>query len=169
MDANLGRGALARGWGISLSTAVLSWILAPASALAQAEDFTLVALPDTQYYTCTSGGSCESGLGIFATQTGWVEANRDVRDIRFVTLLGDCAQNGNVTAEYDIAAAAFQTIEEATGPGYAEGIPFGIAIGNHDQFPVGDPGSIPSVGDVNHPDQAMTTTTYMTTMTARPP
>ena len=135
---------------------------APTLTSAQvAEDFTLIALPDTQYYTCQgTSSSCESGLGIFDSQTSWVEANRADRDIRFVTLLGDCAQNGNVTAEYDIADSAFQIIEAATSLDHPDGIPFGIAVGNHDQFPVGSPGSIDSISDVNNPDQATTTTTY---------
>ena len=127
----------------------LALCLAPWASFAQASDFTLVALPDTQFYTCNTGGSCENGLGIFASQTAWVAANRDTLDIRFVTHLGDCTQNGNVTSEFDIADAAYQTLETATGAGYTDGIPYGISVGNHDQFPVGDPGSIPSVGDVN--------------------
>ena len=140
-----------------------AWALAlsPTAAFAQAADFTLVALPDTQYYTCDSGSaSCANDLGIFASQTSWIDANRDSLDIRFVTLLGDCAQNGNIASEYEIADAAFQTVEAATSPDHPDGLPFGIAVGNHDQFPTADPGSIPSIGDVNHPDQATTTTTY---------
>jgi hypothetical protein len=129
-------------------------------AFGQADNFTVIALPDTQYYTCTGGGSCAAGLGIFADQTSWIAANRDALDIRFVTQLGDCTENGNVTSEFDIADAAFQTIEAATGPGYPDGIPFGVAVGNHDQSPIGNPGSIPTVNDVNNPSQGTTTTTY---------
>jgi hypothetical protein len=91
------------------------WI--PAPARGQADDFTVIALPDTQHYTCTSGGLCSAPLGIFGAQTEWIAANRDLLDIRFVATLGDCTQNGNVTSEFDIADAAFQTIEAASGPG----------------------------------------------------
>src|SRR5687767_14863303 len=128
----------------------LSFGWAPSPALGQADDFTVIALPDTQYYTCTGGGSCVANLGIFAAQTNWIAANRDALDIRFVTELGDCTENGNVTSEFDIADAAFQTIEAATGAAYPDGIPFGVAVGNHDQFPIATPGSIPTVNDVNH-------------------
>ncbi len=138
----------------------LSFGWAPTPARGQADDFTVIALPDTQFYTCTGGGSCVAHLGIFEAQTDWIAANRDVLDIRFVTELGDCTQNGNVISEFDIADLAFQTIETATGVDYPDGIPFGVAVGNHDQAPNGTPGSIPTVNDVNHPDQGTTTTTY---------
>ena len=150
---------------IRFANLVFPWVLAlglmPAAAFAQAADFTLIALPDTQFYTCDSGStSCANNLGIFASQTDWIDAERDAMDIRFVTLLGDCAQNGNIASEYEIADAAFQTIEAATSADHPDGIPFGIAVGNHDQSPSSQPGSIPTVTDVNHPDQATTTTTY---------
>lgn len=145
---------------LALILGVAGGIAAPGPAFAQADPFTLIALPDTQFYTCTSGGSCASGNGTYDAQTDWIDTNRDVLDIRFVTQLGDCVQNGNVTAEFDIADLAYQTLEAATGAGYPDGIPFGIAVGNHDQFPIADPGSIPTVNDVNHPDQETTTTTY---------
>ena len=139
---------------------VLAFGSAPTAARAQADDFTVIALPDTQHYTCITGGNCAAPLGIFGAQTDWIAANRDLLDIRFVATLGDCTQNGNVTSEFDIADAAFQTLEAATGPGYLDGIPFGVAVGNHDQAPNGSPGTIPTINDVNHPDQGTTTTTF---------
>ena len=79
----------------------------------------------------------------------------DTNNYSFVTQLGDCAQSGNVTAEYDIAHAAYLTLETATDVDYPDGIPYGIAVGNHDQSPIANPGSIPTVGDVNHAERGI--------------
>lgn len=129
-------------------------------ARSQAGNFTVIAVPDTQFYTCPSGGNCASGLGIFDGQTSWIADQRDELDVAFVTQLGDCTQNGNVIAEWNLADAAFSTLEAEVSAGQPDGIPFGIAVGNHDQFPIANPGSIPNVSDVGNPSQGTTTTTY---------
>jgi hypothetical protein len=134
-----------------------------AAALAQSGDFTVVVLPDTQYYSCTDGGSCAGDLGIYDAQTTWIAANRDALDIRFVTSVGDCVEDADQQDQFDVAADAFGLLEAAVAPGHPDGIPYGIAVGNHDQHPASDPGSIPSVLDVLHPDQGATTTLFNAT------
>jgi len=101
------------------------------------EDFTLVALPDTQYYAC----GCNGGLPeTFSAQTAWVVEALATRDIVFVTQLGDCVENGDaVPEEWEVADAAFTLLEDPVTTGLEEGVPYGIAVGNHDQSPAGDP------------------------------
>ena len=97
---------------------------------APGEDFAVVALPDTQFYACgCRGGSPET----FYAQTAWAVEVAEERNVAFVTQLGDCVENGDLEmSEWEVADAAFTTVEEA-------GIPFGVAVGNHDQTPAGDP------------------------------
>lgn len=121
-------------------------LLGPATALAQAAPFTLVALPDTQFYTCDDGSSCVASEDIFATQTEWIVANREALDIRFVTGLGDCVQDGDVVPQYRIADDALSLLEEDVASERPDGIPFGLAVGNRDQEPSGDPGSLSNPG-----------------------
>src|SRR5690349_14823617 len=50
-------------------------------------NFTIIALPDTQFYPASvNGGTPE----IFYMQTEWIITNRVERNIVFVTHLGDC-------------------------------------------------------------------------------
>ncbi len=107
--------------------------------VAPGEDFTLVALPDTQFYACgCSGGSTET----FGVQTSWVVEQIDALNIAYVAQLGDCVENGDDEPdEWLVADAAFSYFEEGRSP-YAlpaGGLPYGIAVGNHDQSPMGDP------------------------------
>ncbi len=101
------------------------------------EDFTVVALPDTQYYAC----GCNGGLPeTFVAQTAWVVEALAERDIAFVTLLGDCVENGDTyPEEWVVADEAFSLLEDTETTGLEEGVPYGIAVGNHDQSPFGDP------------------------------
>jgi hypothetical protein len=101
------------------------------------ENFTVVALPDTQYYACgCNGGSTET----FAAQTDWVVESVAERNVAFVTQLGDCVENGDAAPEeWAVADGAFSRLEDPATTGRAEGIPYGIAVGNHDQSPFGDP------------------------------
>jgi hypothetical protein len=90
--------------------------------------FTLIGLPDTQFYS-------ESYPNIFLGQTQWIVANKDALNIAFVSHYGDCVQNGDqFESEWIIADAAFDKLETVMLP---HGIPFGVAVGNHDQTPFG--------------------------------
>ena len=100
------------------------------------EDFTIIVLPDTQFYSSSmNGGSPE----IFEAQTRWIVENRDSLNVVFVTQLGDFVQNGDeILAEWEAADAAISLLEDPATTGLPEGIPYGVAVGNHDQSPVGD-------------------------------
>ncbi len=75
----------------------------------QDEDFTIIVIPDTQFYSAgMNGGSPE----IFEAQTRWIAENRSALNIVFVTHLGDYVQNGDeILAEWEAADAAISLLE----------------------------------------------------------
>jgi hypothetical protein len=88
------------------------------------EDFTIVVLPDTQFYS-------ESYPSTFTAQTNWIVNNAADRNIAFVTHVGDVVNVYNNTTQWANAVTSMSVLEGAL-PGYPEGIPYGIAMGNHD-------------------------------------
>ena len=96
-----------------------------------AADFTVIGLPDTQFYAQTYPD-------IFHSQTQWVVDNRVARNIAFVSQFGDCTNNGDTPGqEYQWVTADAAMARLETAP-ITDGIPYGIAVGNHDQTPIGD-------------------------------
>jgi hypothetical protein len=123
-------------------TIVLIFLVFTQSLFSQ-PDFTIIGLPDTQYYTENLQGSgTGQGTGNIATfkaQTNWIKANRVDSNIVYVFHLGDCVQNGDDEEdEWKRVDTAMSTLENITG--LPDGIPYGIAVGNHDQTPSGEPG-----------------------------
>ncbi len=103
------------------------------------EKFTIVLLPDTQFYTAEKQGTNGGTNALFKSQTNWIANNAAGRNIVYVGHLGDCVQNGdNYEVEWRRADTAFKIIESANGNGTTQGIPYGICVGNHDQTPFGD-------------------------------
>lgn len=101
--------------------------------------FTIIPMPDTQHYVAEMNGGSTEGL---KAQTNWMVANRASRNIKFVSQLGDCVQNGNNGGndiEWRRADTAFKLLEDPFTTGLAEGIPFSISVGNHDQSGMGNP------------------------------
>ena len=107
--------------------------LSPTMAIpASVDDFTIIALPDTQVYARTASP-------IFSAQTQWIVDNLDSMNIVYVAQLGDCVENGDtIEAEWIVADEAFSLLEDPLTTMLTDGIPFGIAVGNHDQTPQGD-------------------------------
>ena len=104
-------------------------------------DFTIVALPDTQYYVASANGGRPE---MFVAQTDWIVANRAAKNIAFVTLLGDCVEhgdNGGNPVEWLHATNAMYRLEDPLTTLLTDGIPYGIAVGNHDQAVAGSPDS----------------------------
>lgn len=85
------------------------------------EDFTLIAIPDPQYYASTYPS-------IYDDQMNWVVANKTTSNIPYVISLGDNVDDASSTAQWDIAAAAWDIL--TTG-----GLPYGMEVGNHDGGP----------------------------------
>ena len=92
-------------------------------------DFTVIALPDTQFYS-------ETYSNVFTTQTDWIVSNRAASNIAYVAHLGDCVQNGDNGGndlEWRNATNALYRLENPATTLLPNGIPYGVAVGNHDQ------------------------------------
>ncbi len=83
--------------------------------------WTLVVLPDTQFYA-------DSYPEVFFRQTEWIAAHKESHDIRFVAHEGDVVHR-NCDDQWEIAQQAMRLLKQAN-------IPFAICSGNHD---IGDP------------------------------
>lgn len=89
------------------------------SAVAQS-DFTVIALPDTQYYA-------KSYPQIFKAQTEWIVDNAKPLNIQVVLGLGDVVDNPNYSSQLTNADAAYDILDAAN-------VPYFAAIGNHDYY-----------------------------------
>lgn len=89
-----------------------------------AQPGTLVALPDTQFYSENVGGS---RFQLFLDQTNWVKNNRSAYKIDFVSHLGDIVQNGSVLAEWTRADQAMDVLDTIVPE-----LPYSAVPGNHD-------------------------------------
>lgn len=113
--------------------------------VAPGPDFSIVAIPDTQYYSQGSSGRANTvdvaGLvAQFGQQTQWVVNNRNTRNIAFVSHMGDIVESGNNGGnpiEWERASAAMGNLESPLNTLRAHGIPYGLAPGNHDISPIG--------------------------------
>lgn len=99
--------------------------------------FTLIGLPDTQFYTEQTNGGNNS---TFKAQTSWIVANKDALNIKHVSQLGDCVQNGDNNGndiEWKRADTSMKIIENPITTALTDGIPYSMNVGNHDQSPGG--------------------------------
>jgi Concanavalin A-like lectin/glucanases superfamily/Calcineurin-like phosphoesterase len=99
-------------------------------------DFSLIALPDTQYYTASVNGGSPA---LFTSQTQWIVQQRAALNIAYVAQLGDIVENGDNLTEWSHADAALRLLEDPLTTGLRNGLPYGVAAGNHDQVPLGVP------------------------------
>ena len=81
-------------------------------------DFTIIALPDTQYYA-------ESYPQTFTAQTQWIVNNAVALNIQGVVGLGDIVNTATNTWEWQNADTSVTLLDNAR-------IPYLLAIGNHD-------------------------------------
>ena len=104
---------------------------------AAAADFTLAMLPDTQYYCAER----YDGLAeMFSAQTSWIVQERQTWNTAYVAHVGDIVDSGDDEPDqWLVADAAMSLLEDPDTTGLADGIPYGVAVGNHDQSPNGDP------------------------------
>lgn len=98
--------------------------------VSEADDFTIVVLPDTQYYSDTDSGHGGEAQ-YFHAQTQWIRDNREAYNIVGVIHNGDIVNHGGRTEEWTIADAAMQRLE-APEPALPDGVPYGVTLGNHD-------------------------------------
>ncbi|HEX2808675.1 MAG TPA: LamG-like jellyroll fold domain-containing protein, partial [Kineosporiaceae bacterium] len=91
------------------------------TAPATAPDFSIIALPDTQYYSNSS-----TYIALFNAQTQWIVDNQATRDIAFVTHLGDITDTGDSSeTPWQRATGAMATLDNT-------GVPNSVVAGNHD-------------------------------------
>ena len=83
--------------------------------------YTIVALPDTQYYSL-------SQPKLLRAQIDWIVRNRETRNIRFVVHLGDMVHR-NTEAEWKVFRGAYEALDGK--------VPYSLAPGNHDLGPRG--------------------------------
>lgn len=81
------------------------------------EDYTILYLPDTQFYS-------ETYFSAWPAQVNWIAAHRDSLNIKFVSHLGDVVDNVTQDVEWQRASAAMAVLDSV--------VPLGIAAGNHD-------------------------------------
>ncbi len=99
-------------------------------------DFTIAVLPDSQYYCA----SARRGLpAMFSAQADWIVTNRLAWNIAYVAHLGDIVDTGDSLTQWRNATNALYRLENPLTTGLPDGIPYGAAVGNHDQEPNGDP------------------------------
>lgn len=90
------------------------WTFQP---MASAQDFTIIVLPDPQYYSANNPA-------IFDSQTQWIANNISALDIKFVIDVGDTVNGGGEASQWQAASNAMSKLEGK--------VPYIIAIGNHD-------------------------------------
>lgn len=95
-----------------------SCVLLCSAAAAAQDDFTIIVLPDTQFYS-------QNHPQIFAAQTRWIAGNASARNVRFVLGVGDIVNNGSEEAQWRNADAAIRTLDDA-------GVDYALPVGNHD-------------------------------------
>ena len=98
------------------------------------DDFTIAALPDTQFYS-------KSYPQIFDSETQWIADNAVAMNIKLVIGLGDIVDGGGSLTQWQNADAAYQAIDRA--------VPFMPAIGNHDYDRNNPPGRTASATNYN--------------------
>lgn len=100
------------------------------------DPFTIIALPDTQFYSRNNPPASGSAATAIA-QMQWIRDNRVARNIVAVTELGDCVNDADQPSQWANAHAAHLVLEDPGTTGLVDGIPYGICVGNHDQTPFG--------------------------------
>ncbi len=96
-------------------------------AIANAQDFTLMVLPDTQFYIVSWSTPAAGGQGkpiMFQHQIDFIKTQKDNLNIKFVTHVGDIVDHGDQKWEWDLANSYMSQLDGV--------VPYAIAPGNHD-------------------------------------
>jgi hypothetical protein len=91
-------------------------------------DFTVVLLPDTQYYS-------EQYPETYLAQTRWIASRVKQDNIRFVVHLGDIVDDGRVEKEWQVADHAHRILDGV--------VPYSVTPGNHDLLGLKGKGKTP--------------------------
>ncbi len=97
--------------------------------------FSLVTIPDTQNYSSSIYSATPK---IFRAQTRWIVDKRDSLNVAFVAHDGDVVQWGDrYYTHWDSAWSAMKFLENPSTTHRPYGIPYSVALGNHDMPGVG--------------------------------
>ena len=116
-----------------------SLMLAMTAGLACAQPGTLVALPDTQFYSDSA-----TRFPQFLQQTNFIKDFRGAYNIQFVSHLGDIVQNGSVLTEWQRADQAIDVLDTIVPE-----LPYSLVPGNHDYATTGNKATL-AVNYVNN-------------------
>jgi hypothetical protein len=120
---------------------------------ASGPDFMIVVIPDTQTYTGQST-TYHSVIGMFYAQTNWIVNNRIDSNIVYVVHLGDISENGDDPTRSPVQ---WRRADTAMAKLDAVGLPYGMAVGNHDQ---GNHDPVGGGTNTNDRGSCFSTTTY---------
>jgi calcineurin-like phosphoesterase family protein len=81
------------------------------------EDFTLIVIPDTQYYA-------RKNNGLFELQTAWMVKEKAARNIFFAVHEGDIVDTWDSEAQWAVASSSMARLDGV--------VPYGLVVGNHD-------------------------------------
>jgi hypothetical protein len=100
---------------------VFAAVVCLATTPVRAEKFTIAVIPDTQNYTTS-----DANMAGFTTQMQYIASIRLSSNVVFASHLGDMVNDrSSQPAEWTRAQSAMNILRDS-------GVPFGIAIGNHD-------------------------------------
>jgi hypothetical protein len=100
-------------------------------------NFTIIGIPDTQ--SLVDVDETEPYHLIFDSQTEWIVAKKDSLNIVYVAHFGDIVQHADEDVEWEYANISMSFLEDPITTNLTDGIPYGTAVGNHDQDGWGDP------------------------------
>lgn len=120
----------------NLKTFLLSCVLAwfGAAPIAHAKPFTLPVLPDTQI-------EVRAKPEMFVSQMNWLADNREKLDMPMVLHVGDIVDWNNAD-QWKTASAGFDILDKV-------GLPYALAVGNHDTAAVGEFSGSAAPGNTN--------------------
>ena len=138
LSATPASGASFLGWGGDCSGNTTCTVSSDANVTASFssggpdEDFTLVFMPDTQYYVCSLCRDNNPSLNrwhpdTFGAQTRWIADNLNSENIAFVANAGDVVETATELEEWEIADAAYDMLDGV--------VPYSVIPGDHDYFP----------------------------------
>lgn len=114
------------------------------------DDFTLVVLPDTQYYTRDANPPERpepDDPAYFRAQTQWAIDHRDSDRVVGLFGLGDIINNSDQIPQWERASDALSILEDTRDPTWPDGLPYAVPYGNHDQFPKDEPEATETAND----------------------
>ncbi len=101
--------------------------------LTEDDDFSVVVLPDTQFYTTgATAAHPERDTRFYADQTRWIMAQREAYRIAAVIHNGDIVDDGNIASQWAVADEAMALLE-VESEALPDGMPYALSVGNHEQ------------------------------------